>query len=1163
MPIPSVNVTINNNDITYDVAPIESALNICCFVDSPSGTYDLVKRSSKSDFIKYNLLTNEILSSADDTVKHAGYLLNHIGMYVKRVGSCPIKQGISSLGEYLLFTEDNDLISEYCSLELKRWNDELEYYYIAFGKDCYYTGSITKMDEKEKGKFTNFIQVADDKSIDLLVAYFYQHAKEDITVLASTDSSVTTRELLTFSPNISVTTNENIGVYNRLCNTAQATMTMGDYLQIRGNTYYYQGSGSFVANRYSNPVAIYSNKITEGLDAGLFFIKTMARVQDDATVYNPMPEIRGNGGLVVTYKGVQGKFELSEACNNKMRLFDNSTVLGIFDNDDEVENGTIKCLFKQEPKQPYAPVLKTVESKVVTNSIEAEVKYAQDTTYRITLPKVTNSFNWQTQIATIVNNDTDKGTIQSIIEGFSQGQTFQLQVVLNSAPEADVKLVVTLDGQEILNKTVSQDTIEKNTITKSVQITQDGTLLATVNSVIGSATLTKTDTTNKVRQGVLSCPDGTKQTVDFNFSQNNVITDFVVDNIEAASGKLILELSDATFDTGSKVESVYQQPLTEDEKNGIDLELHFIVGNPSEMPSDNTVEVQLFSSKASPLKILNEIFDRLDQQEDDELDEVGLSNFTCSTSGVLEAYFFKREKINKGTSKGNEINSIVLKEDVNEKTYVYDFVSDAYIKDNQTNTDFYLKIDDTIFYVGKYAPKVVTTSPKELLSKNPVTFETFMSALQEKIALRYQDVGVYENNITFLSDVNVEAKGIEFNKRIVKQATSARFAVIQKFAVKDDSNDGQFFFSYTPVEREDEAQVWNLTLGYKSDSDTYDICFDPSVIDGFGRSLYYDRVDNSYIAIKVLDGTNMLEKMDTFKWGSAITPRTPTISDFVTAINSLEDIEDVTIDLLWDTGKAHPNITRALDNMAKKIKALNIVSLPTEYNGDKTGIRQVKEYLENLNLNSMNSRILWAKVLTGDVGNFATYINGSALSLTNYVENFNGGNTEFCPQFGTNYATITGNHKILPKKEDANDLLDNYRVATIRGGNGIYAYHVCSHYTTQRVRSSYKYEQNVRIANTIAHACDRICYTKIGLPNNYFTRDTTKTQISNFIENRCMNSQVFALEEYRVVCDRSNNSEEDEKKGIMNIAVWVKYTGAVEFVNVYINTITVSGEEAV
>lgn len=1168
MPEANVKVTINNNDLKYDVAPLESALNICCFVNSPSGTYELVKRSSKSDFIKYNLLSNEILASDDDTVKHAGYLLNYAGLYVKRVGSCPIKQGISSLGEYLLFTEDNDLVSEYCSVEIKQWSDDLEYYYIGFGKDCYYTGNLAKMDAKEQAKFTNFIQVADEKSIDLLVTYFYQYAKENITVLASTENSITTREALSFSPNLTVTTTENMGVYNRIVNEEGTTMAMGDFLQLRGYTYYFQGSGSFIPNRYTNPVAIYSNKNLNDMDSGIFLIKTMSRVQDEATVYNPMPEVRGDGGLKLTYKGVAGKFSLTDACKNKMRLFNGETVLGIFDNDDEVENGTIKCHFKKDPVAQPAPVITTVASKATNNGsakleVNAAISPKDETTYKITLPKVTNTFDWKETIDSVVNNTDSKGMVTATITGYKTGQTFDLTFTAkkntgDTTTTTNNKLIIKLDETEIYNQE-NVDISKETKITLS-QLNANGNLVITLEgATIDKATLVRTDETDKVRKGLLTLDGKEIQEIDFDFTTGNEITNFeIADILPETTGVLALTLDKAKFENTPKVESVYQKELTEDEKNGIDLELFFIIGDPTEMPADNTLEVQLFTGTASPLKILNEIIDRFDNTEDEDIDD--LDYYSCKFSGSLEVYFYKREKINKGTSKGNDIKSIALKEDIDEKTYVYDFVGDSDISDNQTATDFYITINDITFYVGKMAPKIVGT--KVPLSKTPVVFEDFMSKLQEKMALYFSDVGVYDGNITFLSEATVEAKGLEVNKRMVKQATSARFAVIQKFAVRDSSSSGQFFFSYTPVEREDDAKVWNLTLGYKSESDTYDICFDPSVIDGFGRSLYYDRVNNDFITVKLLDGTNMLEKMDTFKWGSAITPRTPTTSDYVSAINSLEEVEELTIDLLWDTGNAHPNITRALDNMAQKLKSLNIVSLPTDYNGDKTGIRKVTEYLENLNLNSMWSRILWAKVLTGDVGNFGTYINGSALALTNYITNFNGGNTEFCPQFGTNHATITGSHKIVLKESERNDLLDKYRVATIKGGNGVYAYHVNSHTTTQKLKSSYKYEQNVRIANTIAHACDRICYTKIGLPNNYFTRDTTKTQIANFIDNRCVNGQIFAIQEYRIVCDRTNNSEQNEQDGIMNIAVWIKYTGAVEFVNVYINTITVSGEES-
>lgn len=1161
MPEANVKVTIENSDITYEAPPIESSMNICCFVNSPSGVYDLVKRASKSDFIKYNLLTNEILASDHDTVKHAGYLLSHIGAYVKRVGACPLKQGVSSLGEYLLFTEDYDLINEFFQVEIKKWSDELEYYYIAFGQDCYYTGNIDNMDEKTKARYNNMVKVADEKSIDLLVEYFYQYAKEDITVLASDETSITTRELLTFSPNLTVTINDNLGVYNRLCNTPGQTLEMGDFLQIRGTTYYFQGNGAFIPNRYTNPVAIYNSKDFNAFDSGLFLIRSMARVQDEATVYNPMPEIRGDGGLRLKYKNVEGIFEISEGCKNKIRLFDNNKTLGIFDNDDEVKDATIKCKFKREPMQKPAPVETTVASTPkadngnVTISSNNVIKPEPFTTYKIQA-NFTNTWDWKTNIDAQING-TGKIATANILD-FKTGQTFKLTIGTVTV-DAGATAALTIKFNETQIHTENITATKNNHSVNTLNITEDGVLsIEITNASMATVKVEKTEApTNKVRQATLKLDRNVLKTVDIDFSAGNTLNRYVIDNIELDNeGILSLELEKATA-TSTSIKKVYQEELSADQANGVDVEVNFIIGEPTETPGANTTEIQLFDSKASPLKILDQIIERLDADEDEELDDLGLENFAYSSSGTFEIYFLKKEKINKGTGKGNDIKSLVVKEDINEITYQYEFVSDAYIQNNQTSKDFYLKIGDVAYYVGQ-KPKI--QAKKELLSKEAITFEVFMDKLQEKMALYHTDFGVYQNSLSFLSDVDVEAFGLDFNKKTIRQATSARFAAIQKFAVKDSDRVGKFFFAYSPVERDDDAQVWNLTLGYKGDSNTYDISFDPTVVDGFGRSLYYDSVQDQYIHIKMLEGTKMLERLDTFKWGNEITPREPTVSDYLTAINSLEEIEDIQLDFLWDTGYANPNITRALDSMARKLKAFNIVSLPTEYNGDKTGIRQVTQYLENLNLNSSSSRILWAKTLSGDVGNFGTYINGSALALTNYINNFNGGNTEFCPQFGTNYATINGNHKIVIDVTDRNNLLDKYRVCTIKGGNGLYAYHVNSHYTTQRVKSSYLYEQNVRIANTIAHGCERICYTKIGLPNNFFTRDTTKSQISNFINNRCVNGQVFALEDYRIICDRSNNSEAQEKRGEMNIEVYVKYVGAVEFVNVYLKTIPVSGE---
>ena len=1157
MPEANVSIQINNNDISYESAPIDNGFNIVCLVNSQSGTYDLNKVASKSSFIKDYLLSSAILAEDDDTVKHAGYILNYSGAYIKRVGSCPFKQGITSLAEPFLFTEDNDLINKYYTLDIKKWTDDLKYYYIGYNKTCYYTGDISEMEELEKNKFTDFIEVSNEKSVDLLISLFYKFCKEEITLLASSDSSLTTRESLSFSKNLNVEEIRNGGVY-RLVKNTETTFNTGDFLQIRNKTYYYQGDGSFSPSRYTNPIAIYSNKTTSDFDPRIFFIKVLADVQKDATIYNPMPEIRGDGGLRLKYKNVEGVWELSENCLQKLRLLDTNKTLAIFDNDDLIENGTVKCTFHKDPEEVPPPVIEAITSKVsepdglATLETTDAITLADKTTYKITLPQITNKYDWSTPITCDSSDQGGTATVTAVIDSQKTGKTYKLKIKTISTTQREEKtLTVLLNDSPIHTQKIDMASADSVSDTEVVlPIVTNGNLKITMeNATFADVTLTEYDETNKVRIALLKLNEETIQEIELDFTDNNVINNKIIDNIELSdNGKLSLTLDKATFDSGSKIESVFQEELTDDELNGIDLELHFVVGIPTEIPSDNSISIELSESGLNPIVILNDIFNKFDALEDEDLDEVGLDNFEISSTGVFETYFYKREKITKGTNRGNDIKSIEIKDDAEEITYVYNFVSDAYIATSQKKSDFWIKIDENLFYVGKYAPKVKCESRK-VLSKEPITFEDFMNKFEDALSLYYQDVGVYQDLLTFLTDFTLEFSEIDVVKKEVTQATSARFAIIQKFITKSDI----FSYSYVPVERDDGAEVWNITLGFKDNNNTYDISLDPKIIDGFGRSLYYDRVNDPYLTIKILDGVNMLETMPTYKWGSEVKPKNPSTADYVSAINSLLEIENISVDIIWDTGKAHPNITRACDNVAKELHALNVVSLPTEYNGDKTGLRQVKEYLDNLALNSKDSRILWAKILSGDVGNFATYINGSALAIRNYIELFKGGETRFCAQLGTNYATVTGSHKILLKESDRNDLLDNYRVCTIKGGDGVYAYHINSHYTTQSVKSSYKFEQNVRIMNTIMHGADRICYTKIGLPNNFFTRDLTKTQLNEFIERTCINNQIFALEDYKVVVKKSG-------VGIMDVEIWVLYMDAVEYVRIYGNTITTTGE---
>lgn len=1048
---PNIKIEIPNTDIVYAAPAVDTGFNIITFFDSKSGRFEPIKYSGIPHFTSECLTTSEVQVTEDDTVKHFCYILNYTAAYGRRVGSMTMRQGVSSLGELLLFTSSNELVPKYWTLEIKEWLDKLDYYYIAYGADMYYVGSIDNMDPDEKAKFVNHIQVHTMKSVDQLVANAYKYFKDNITLLKTNNMTLLAREEWTFSPNLSVTVTENANQYKIVSNVAKSKMSTGDYLQVRGTTYYFQGDGSFNPTRLNDPVAIFSNTITEGYDAGLFFLQVLSKVQDTQNSYTLMPEVRGDGGLVIHYKDIQGKWTIDSYCEKHLKVVDGGNGLGIFDADDDITTGAIKLHFHKDPLPSPPPV----ETSVL-----------------------------------IENQKTDRvQTIDLInVEKFT---SYKVEI-------GSIKLTNTSDG------------LTRNLV---VSVGRDE---------VGVVPL---DFTNSLIAKNITVPE---------FDANYI-------------GRIYIEGKDLEIDKVT-VTKIVKTQLTEEELNGIDIKYHFSVGVPSELAKDGEIEISLSENPMNALKAIMKIIENFDTDENDDL-EYRPDVFRLSTMGSFEAYFEKRDTINKGTRANSDIKSIEITPDGAKTTYQYDFLSDSQMEGSMKNSDFWLKINNAVFYVGKYLPKV-KADYRIPLSKTPVTFLEFKELLEGQLPLYNSDFATYQNNYCFLSDIDVDAQGVDFIKGEEKQYSSAQFAVIQKFSTTVDA----FSMSYKKLAEYTNTDVYNLTLGFKDGTSSWDISFDKAAVDGYGRALYFDRVKYDYLDIIKLEGTQMLEQLDTFKWGKDITPRKATVNDYIDAINKLEELENHWFDVIWDAGKAHPSIAIACDKMANKLFMLNMISLPTEYEYNQAGFQKIKEYAANLAMNSRFSRIVWAKVRTGNVGNFAFEVNGSGLALRALITNYSGGSTEFCAQMGVNYGTLEGDHLILPSKKDREELVDKYKIATVKGGDGVYPYHINDNTTTQSFKSSYSEEQNVRMGNAVAHGLDRIFYTYLGLKNDFFTRNRLIKQFSNFIETRCINNQIFAMDGYQVVCDSSNNTEEMKANNVLRVDVYVKYPRAIKYGLLYINT---------
>lgn len=1157
---PNVQSTVYNSDLYYTPTPLDTGIKILAFVNGESGVYDIIKTTGIPDLIKNYLTTTEIKVEQDDTIKQVAYLLSNTPIYTKRIGSMGLRQGVSSMGELLLFDETNTLLPKYYSLEIMEWLDTLEYYYIAYGATMWYTGNIDTLPEDISGRYPTKIQINAVKSVDYLVQNLYKYIGDTITILKVNGNSILCREELVFSDNLFVTIIDNANMYNKLSNVEGVDINMGEYIKLRDTVYYWQGDGTFQPTRYSNPVSISSaGKITTNYDSGKFLLKVLEQIQKTTTAYQPMPEIRGDGGLAISYKGVEGTWKINKDCETKLKVSADKKTLGIYDADDYISQGSVQLHFFKEKEEAKPD---QVDNVPLTNMSDGNAKYETTANieagndnlyYKVTIPTITNTFNWQNEL--ISSAGTDRITFSIISQAASDRYRIVIKKIVADA--AEVKdVIIRQAGLEIGRKTIdfSSGTTRNNEIVQDIIVPTIGDVTVEFSGCTLTEPKAYQDISNKTKSLEVKLDGTVIQSVLLDFSTGNTVSNTVIDEIRPASiGKLSIELTQATF-TGQKIEKVTVFPQTDIEKNGLDLGFNFIVGQAIEPNPEGYNDATLTETQMTGLVVINEIIRTLEVSESDIWD-MDMSDFELSIKGEFTAYFERREIIEKGTNTGNDIKSLVINPDLDTITYQYDFLTDAFMKGSKKNTDFYLLINNVLFYVGKYTPSVEGANYIAKLSAEPVTFSEFKQLFEEQMYSYLTGVGTYQNNYTFIDYPNIQVNGIDYKLDTVKQQTSAQFAVIQNFTTKDNL----FSMSYErQTETYNNYEVYNITMGYKDMVTTYDISFDEKAQDGFGRQLYYDYVDNPYMYILKLDGHAMLDRLDTFRWGKDIKPKDVTLTDVLQAISEVPKKENLYYDFIWDTGMAHPSIAQALDEMCRQKKALNVVSLPTEYNYnkvDKSGYQKLTQYLNNLKLDSEYSRIVWAKTRENVGGNFVTVINGSTLALKQYIGNYNKSGAEFCPQMGVNYGALQANHLILPDLEIRNALIDNYRVATIKGGDGVYAYHINDNTTTQALNSPYKEEQNVRTANAIIHGAEQIFYTYLGLKNDYITRDSLRSKILEYINSRCVDNKIFKLDQVKVICDESNNSNEDIANNILNLAIYVRFGRAIKFGRIFLHSL--------
>lgn len=566
-----------------------------------------------------------------------------------------------------------------------------------------------------------------------------------------------------------------------------------------------------------------------------------------------------------------------------------------------------------------------------------------------------------------------------------------------------------------------------------------------------------------------------------------------------------------------------------------------VIGTPASYPVGTPIKV--IKGGITPIQLFNtliSIFVGLDADVGNTL----FAGYTLSTVGAMSSYIPRKVPVSTGNKNQSNITGIInLVKNNSEVTYSYIFPTDKDMTSLISKSSGYVMLEKNLFYIGNLPPPVVADNFIKL-SDGPLTYNQFIEAFYQSVKL-YYDAAVYYNSFVFTEGFSITSSDIDIEFIEIKQQTDAQFAIVQQFISGRDN----FGFSYVKADRTDGKLEYKLTLQYRNFLSDYDISFEDGVVDGNGVSLYYTNVDNPYLKVIKLTGTNTPDQLDAYRFGSGVEYMEASSNDFITAVQSLLNYENgLQYNIIWDAGFVNPGYAKAIIGVCSKLFSMFPQSFPTTY----TTTSPIISYDKACSLNSKFARKLFAPFRDSSLGQFSVILNGSLLMLQKYIDLFGTGTAEFVGTYGLQYGLVDANFITSFDKTDRELLLDN-NIATVAGGEGI-PYYINSPFTGQNIKSDYSFDYNVRLTIVMAHIIDKIGKQMIGQPHSPVTMNLFKTKVEEEIRAKCITNKLYAPEKITVQCD-DNNNELTKPLNILRLDLWVTFAKGVGDVHAYIKNV--------
>ena len=488
--------------------------------------------------------------------------------------------------------------------------------------------------------------------------------------------------------------------------------------------------------------------------------------------------------------------------------------------------------------------------------------------------------------------------------------------------------------------------------------------------------------------------------------------------------------------------------------------------------------------------------------------------------------------ISANTSPSATVNCVTLKTET-ENVETYEMDPSPSFKFNYSGTSY-------VYYCGDSYEGQASIKYQLLAEPNP-TYAEFLSALVHALATDFHAGTCGTDSIILPGATEISLTGFDADSSSIQSVNAAidseKFAIISRFPCA------------TPLltaRLSADGDIYQLAVTYQDIQETWNFGFDASLVDGYGNSMYYDRVNNDSELIYIVELNGESVTPGLYKaFGNEVTSDYTDVSDVVSALESIPENDEAEsyFDFITDAGIVDSTLTATIQNLCDKYFSYYVPSCAPTLTESEVLARR-----SSIGSHFRSEFIAQTqRDTTVDAG--SVILPASFYYLRRRIEL---GNTaqEFMALFGSNQGDIGMDAPIQKWTRAQREKFLDSQIVTLKRDPST-GYCLNDNKTCYTIDSYLQEDGIVLMVNKISQVADAYGKTLIARYHTRALETAVQEELTLTLSNRLRVGTDNGPVSITVVCDSSNNPQSLINQRKIRIDVYATFTRTIRDVLIY------------